>query len=205
MSALNKKILTYCLNIVGVLMLALSPFVKPLPGLENVFNGLQYAPLFLIGLGFLAINFLPAKIKNKARIYALNFLGVLMLLLVPFIGPLPGPGGIPLLLGGLKLLSINNPWAHSLIKFIEREGTNLGDLIFLENNKVQWAFDIFVVLAFMLEIYIYLKLDFGSIWFLQIETIIHSIIFSILLYIALRNRHRWRRFSKYCRLKLTKK
>lgn len=206
MSAFKKKILIYCLNILGVLMLVLSFFIKPFPELENIFNGLQYAPLFLLGLVFLSINFLPAKIKSKARIYALNFLGILMLLLIPIIGPLPGPGGIPLLIGGLKLLSINNPWANSLMKFIERECSNLSDLIFLENKKVQLAFDIFVVLGLAFQLYTFIKFeDFGSIWIFEIKDVIHSIVFGILLFIALRNRHRWRRFSKYFKLKILKK
>ena len=52
--------------------------------------------------------------------YALDAAGYLLILLALAIGWLPGPGGIPLVLIGLYLLSLNNPWAQRLRDKLER-------------------------------------------------------------------------------------
>ena len=80
---------------------------------------------------------LKKKFKKQTRIHSINALGALMLLLIPLIAPLPGPGGVPLLLGGLKLLSINNPWADKLYAYFKHRGLSLSDIMFPRNLKIE--------------------------------------------------------------------
>ena len=133
--------------------------------------------------------------KKKLKTYALNALGVFLLLLVPLIGPLPGPGGIPLLMAGLGLLSINNPWAENLRKLVEKKGLGLSDLIFLDNKKCQLAWDIFIILSLALGISAFFVFDLFWIWQILLSTTLSTLALG-----WFRNRHRWRRLLKYWKL-----
>ncbi len=46
----------------------------------------------------------------------IDIAGFGLMILAPFLGWLPGPGGIPLFLAGLGLVSINHAWARKLLK-----------------------------------------------------------------------------------------
>lgn len=72
--------------------------------------------------------------------------GVGCLILVPFLGPLPGPGGIPLLLAGFGFLAVNHDWADSAVDYVKERSESLRNIIFPDNRMIQWAWDIFCVL-----------------------------------------------------------
>ena len=132
------------------------------------------------------------KLKKKIIVWCLNGLGVLLIIIAPIIGPLPGPGGIPAFLFGLHLLSINNEWARRLKKYVETKSLELGDLLFPDNKKYQWFWDIFIFTNVAAGGYtLYLDI-LGSIW-----SNILGIILGFLVFAWFRNRHRWRRFSKH--------
>lgn len=80
------------------------------------------------------------------KVVATDALGVLCLLLVPFFGPLPGPGGIPLLLAGFGLLAANHDWADNAIHYVKRHSESLQNVIFPNIAWVKWSWDIFVIL-----------------------------------------------------------
>lgn len=88
-------------------------------------------------------NVVMAKLNSK-RILT-DIAGYGCLLLVPFVGWLPGPGGIPLLLTGLGLLSIHNPWAKRLLHYVREKSSSLREVFFPDNKIIQWVWDIFVV------------------------------------------------------------
>ena len=132
--------------------------------------------------------------RDKIRVYALNCLGVLLLCLVPIIGPLPGPGGFPLTIAGLSLLAINNVWAQKLKDYIEEKGVELGDLIFLENKKIQLAWDIFSFVGFAAVAFVWLNFNLNTFGLFALTTTS-----SILLICVFRNRSRWRKLVKYCK------
>ena len=132
------------------------------------------------------------KIKNKITIYLLNFLGILCLLLVPIIQPLPGPGGLPLTLLGLHLLSINNPWAQRLKKSIQTHGLNLGDFVFPNDKRCQLVWDIVIYLGILACLSPFLLID-TNYW----QQIILSVILSVLGTGWLQNRRRWQTFVKF--------
>lgn len=72
----------------------------------------------------------------------IDVLGVLMLLAVPLVAWIPGPGGLPLLFGGLGLLAINHSWAKRLLEQIKTKGTDLYQLVFPQNKKAYIFYDV---------------------------------------------------------------
>lgn len=81
--------------------------------------------------------------KNLIKIILTDTAGVLCLLLVPLLGPVPGPGGIPLLLAGLGLLAINHDWADNWLKYAKKHSDSLRTILFPNISWVKWIWDIF--------------------------------------------------------------
>lgn len=110
-------------------------------------------------------------------------------------GWLPGPGGIPLFIIGLSLLAINHTWAQRYIDLLKKYANKLGDLVFVENKRIQLLYDILapclvIVGAFML-------LNYSEVWMLPIG--IFLVFISCTLFLG--NRHRWRRLTKRIKTK----
>lgn len=87
------------------------------------------------------------KRKNSLiKIILTDIAGILCLLLVPFLGPLPGPGGIPLLLAGFGLLAVNHDWADNAIVYVKKHSASLRNIVFPDVTWVKWSWDIFAVI-----------------------------------------------------------
>jgi hypothetical protein len=69
-------------------------------------------------------------VKNKFKILLTDVAGVSLIIIAPFLGWLPGPGGIPLLIAGLALLAINNEWAEKLLQAVKEKGNDLAKVLF---------------------------------------------------------------------------
>jgi len=55
-----------------------------------------------------------AEYKKHTKRVLVDTAGYLLIVASALTGWLPGPGGLPLLIGGLGLISINNKWAMDL-------------------------------------------------------------------------------------------
>lgn len=75
------------------------------------------------------------------KIVLTDIAGVFLLILVPIIGPLPGPGGIPLLLSGLGLLSINHERPQRWLHYARQHSKSLRDIVFPDITWAKWAWD----------------------------------------------------------------
>ena len=82
--------------------------------------------------------------RNTKRII-IDFSGYFLVLLSPFVGLLPGPGGIALFLGGLGLLSLNNRWARQLREYATKHGGRMIEILFPRNTTIEWLYDTLVV------------------------------------------------------------
>lgn len=91
--------------------------------------------------------------QSKLRAIGTDILGVLMLIGSAMFGWLPGPGGLPLLIGGLSLLSINHEWARKLLHKVKQKGTSLYDIFFPNKAWVHWAYDIIGIVIASVAIY----------------------------------------------------
>jgi hypothetical protein len=128
-------------------------------------------------------------IKRNAKRVATDAAGYLLIVAAILTGWLPGPGGIPLALAGLGLLSINNKWAKDLRDWLLANGGKLVEFLFPRNRFVEWLYDIVVILLLVLTGF--LEARHAAIW--QISLGVAA--FFIALFIALMNRERlkgWR-------------
>lgn len=75
------------------------------------------------------------------EVIATDVAGVAMLIAVPFLGPLPGPGGIPLLLGGLGLLARNHEWAQNWLHVAKKHSDSLRPMFFPDTKWAKRAWD----------------------------------------------------------------
>lgn len=87
--------------------------------------------------------------RNLKRI-GIDAAGYLLIVLAFLTGWLPGPGGIPLALAGLALLSMNNEWARRLRTYLLHHGGKLAETIFPKHPVVQLLYDLLVVVLLVL-------------------------------------------------------
>ena len=127
--------------------------------------------------------------RNLKRILT-DLAGYLLILGGVAFGWLPGPGGIPLILAGLGLLSINNEWAARLRDYLLKRGGKIVQVMFPPHPAVQILYDI-LVLA-LLALASYLAWQHAAIW--QISLAIGFFFFS--LFIAAMNRDRYQRLKR---------
>lgn len=78
---------------------------------------------------------------------AIDIAGFGLMILAPFLGWLPGPGGIPLFLAGLGLVSINHHWARRLLKDFDMRRMEFTDKYLMAG----WVFSLLLdVICFIL-------------------------------------------------------
>lgn len=126
-------------------------------------------------------------LKRNAKRIMIDGAGYGLLILAVLTGWLPGPGGIPLALAGLGLLSINNEWAREIRQYLIDHGGNIVRILFPPNLFVQWLYDIIVVLLFALVIV--LEWRHVAIWQISLGIVLLCVAGAI----ALLNRDRYNR------------
>lgn len=84
--------------------------------------------------------------SNKLKTILIDIAGILLIILAGLTGWLPGPGGIPLLIAGLSLLSINHDWAHRWLMLVKEHGLKISDKLFNGSKKMTIAIDIVGIL-----------------------------------------------------------
>jgi len=87
---------------------------------------------------------MPNKDSNNSllKVIGTDIAGVILLILVPILGPLPGPGGIPLLVTGLGLLGINHEWARKWLRYVKKHSDSAREIIFPNKPWAMWGWDI---------------------------------------------------------------
>jgi len=126
-------------------------------------------------------------VRRHAKRVAIDAAGYLLIVAAIATGWLPGPGGIPLALAGLGLLSINNAWARRLRDWFLHNGGKLVRVLFPRNPWVEWGYDTIVLL--LLALTAMLEVRHASI----IQISLGATAFFIALFIALTNRDRLNR------------
>lgn len=90
-------------------------------------------------------NDVTMKIPKKLKRVLIDTAGYIMIILAGLLGWLPGPGGTPLLLGGLALLSIHNEWAQRLRDYLIEQGTSVLDRLFPDHKAIVIIWDIAIL------------------------------------------------------------
>lgn len=89
---------------------------------------------------------------NLPKKIAIDILGVLLILASGLVGWLPGPGGLPLFLGGLSLLAKNHHWAHNLLEQLKINGNKVIKLVFRDHPVLVIVYDILASILFIIVI-----------------------------------------------------
>ncbi len=82
-----------------------------------------------------------------------------LIILSLLIGWLPGPGGIPIFLAGLGLLSINNKWAKDLIDYIEKNRQKFEAKYLTNDPKVARIVDILCIILIIISIIAFTQIN----------------------------------------------
>lgn len=69
-------------------------------------------------------------------------------------GWIPGPGGLPLFIAGLTLLSINHEWAKRWLHKAKNGGLNIMDRLFVDHPVVKWAIDLLGTVLMILSVFL---------------------------------------------------
>jgi hypothetical protein len=126
-------------------------------------------------------------VRRNAKRIAIDAAGYLLIIGGITTGWLPGPGGIPLIVAGLGLLSINNAWAKRLRIWVVQNGGRAVEILFPKWPWVEWGYDI---VAFLLLVVTFLlEIRHAHLW----EMGLGVTAFFIALFIALTNRDRLKR------------
>lgn len=80
-------------------------------------------------------------VPRAVRIIFTDVVGILLIISSPFLGLIPGPGGIPIFLAGLGMLAIHHKWAKDLLHYFKVRGTRLLDAFFPENRYIMLLYD----------------------------------------------------------------
>ena len=128
------------------------------------------------------------------RRIAIDAAGYLLILLGLASGWLPGPGGIPLILGGLGLLSINNHWAKRWREWLALNASNLVKWMFPKHQFVQAMYDVLAVV--LLGLVIYLGHHRAALWQISLAIVLFVIAIVIVGYNRDRVSNLRVRFSK---------
>jgi uncharacterized membrane protein YkgB len=86
------------------------------------------------------------NISKKLKTILIDIAGIILIILSGLLGWLPGPGGIPLLIAGLSLLSINHDWAQRWLMLIKEHGLKISDKLFNGSKKTNIIVDIIGIL-----------------------------------------------------------
>lgn len=121
--------------------------------------------------------------RNTRRVLT-DAAGYLLLILAVLSSPLPGPGGIPIALAGLAVLSIHNEWARRLREYLLKHGGELVKVLFPQHPAIQWLYDLLVV--GLLAAAGWLAYRHAAIWQISLATIL----FFMAVFMALMNRER---------------
>ena len=121
-----------------------------------------------------------------------------LMIIAPFLGWLPGPGGIPLFIAGLALVATNHEWAENLLKQFEEKREYYRDKYLMASPKVSISIDIVCILLLIVGSYIAFTAD--TVWW----RVPGLGLISVTLIIILSNQKRFERISKWFKTKFKK-
>ncbi len=131
--------------------------------------------------------------KKQRPLYqriAIDVAGFGLIIISPFLGWLPGPGGIPLFLAGLGLVSLNHEWAEKLLKDFDKKRVEFTEKYLMASRRVSRTIDVCSVIVLCLGVYLA---------FTQKEFILRGVglaCITIPLIIIFSNQKRFERISK---------
>lgn len=102
------------------------------------------------------------KVYGFWKVVVVDALGVMFMVAALLTGWLPGPGGVPLFIIGLSLLSINHKWAERYITLLRQHADRLGDYVFVKDARVQVAYD--AIGPLLVAVGVFLLVRHSAVW-----------------------------------------
>ncbi len=101
------------------------------------------------------------KVHGIAKRIIIDLLGFGLIILSPFVGILPGPGGIIIFFAGLGILSNNYAWAQKILHEIRDKGEDIAEKYIYSSRTVSWLLDILAICLLTVGILLLLHLPDG--------------------------------------------
>ncbi|MBP7858086.1 hypothetical protein KA016_03410 [Candidatus Saccharibacteria bacterium] len=146
-----------------------------------------------------AVRYNTDYMKWRENRILVDTAGYLLIVASALTGWLPGPGGLPLFIGGLGLLSIHNKWARDLREYVLTHGGTVVQKLFPKHVVAQWAYDIVAIALFVLAAF--LAWNHAAIW----QVSLGVSLFFMATFISLMNRERLAAFNNRRKTKRTPK
>lgn len=90
---------------------------------------------------------------------AIDVAGFGLIFISPFLGWLPGPGGIPIFVAGLALLALNYDWADNLLKDFDKKRLAFVEKYLVGNKRISRTIDVLCLLIIVMAIVAVLYLE----------------------------------------------
>lgn len=131
------------------------------------------------------------KDRSVFKRIIVDIVGFGLVIISPFTGILPGPGGIPIFLVGLGLIASNHQWAVDLLHDFEKRRVDFTNKVLLASPKISRSIDIVCIVILTVGAYLALTQDNF------IARGIGLFSFSISLLLVLSNQKRFERLGKW--------
>lgn len=128
--------------------------------------------------------------RRQLKRIGIDVAGYGLILLGIALGWLPGPGGIPLVLAGLGLLSIHNAWARRVRDYLLTHGGRAVQLLFPPTPWAEALYDLLAVL--LLALVAVLAWQHAGSWQIGLA----GFLFFLALFVAFMNRGRLERLKR---------
>lgn len=79
--------------------------------------------------------------KRHVKRIVYDIVGLLLIIISPFLGAIPGPGGFIVFFAGLSILAVHNVWAKQLLTWAKTNANSLLDVIFTNDKRIQLVHD----------------------------------------------------------------
>ncbi len=132
--------------------------------------------------------------KQKTKVLLVDILGFACIIIAPFLGWIPGPGGIPLLILGLSLLANNHEWAEKLLVKVKDQANKASKQVSEASPATKWAIDIMSIVFIAVAVVLLTQFTRS----LAVTTAISFIIAGIILLATNQNRYlrAWNKFRR---------
>mgnify|MGYP003585516145 FL=1 len=129
--------------------------------------------------------------KRHAKRIIYDIAGLFLVILSPFLGAIPGPGGLLVFFAGLSILAIHNDWAKQLLVWAKQNMTSLVDIVFADTRLMKSINDCIGIVLLCITILLALSLSAPLKYGAPVATGCLGIFW------LLRNRHRYKHFIKH--------
>jgi hypothetical protein len=129
-------------------------------------------------------------IIERAKHIVLDALGILLMIISPLFGWLPGPGGIPVFVAGLALLAVNHEWAKRWLASIKEKGMDIMDAVFVRHPIWEAFYDLATVVCVVVGVHLL------NSYTRNLTITIGILLLIVALFLFFGNRQRMRRLLK---------